>query len=88
MYHCASKPAPPPPSEDDGWVIADYKTDRIPEEILASGAEATRAAFEAVVEHYRPQVELYTRFWARTTGQPVKESGLYFTSLGRWVKLG
>ncbi len=73
--------------EADGWVIADYKTDRIPDEILALGVEAAAGALSALVEHYRPQVELYTRFWERMTGAKVKESGLYFTSIGRWVRL-
>jgi ATP-dependent helicase/nuclease subunit A len=73
--------------EEGGWVIVDYKTDRIPEEILERGAEETRVAFNALVEHYRPQVELYTRFWERMTGAKVKESGIYFTSIGRWVEL-
>jgi len=73
--------------EAEGWVIADYKTDRLPDEILGLGVEAAASALTALVEHYRPQVELYTRFWERTTGRPVKESGLYFTSIGRWVRL-
>jgi len=74
--------------EDDAWVIADYKTDRLPEEIKALGAESSERALGALVEYYRPQVELYRRFWEKITGGHVKESGLYFTSLRRWIKLG
>jgi len=74
--------------ERDGWVIADYKTDRIPEGALAEGAEEARRALDLLVEHYRPQVELYSRFWEKMTGRRVKESGLYFTSLPAWVRIG
>ena len=63
--------------EGGGWVIADYKSDRVPESGLG-----------ALVAHYRPQVELYTRFWERITGEKVKETGLYFTSVDTWVSVG
>jgi hypothetical protein len=33
-----------------------------------------------------PQIRLYARFWGQITGEPVLESGLYFTSADRWVK--
>jgi ATP-dependent helicase/nuclease subunit A len=73
--------------EEGGWVIADYKTDRLPA-ALAGEEEAVREkALEMLVAHYRPQVRLYTRFWTKITGEPVKESGLYFTALGRWVRI-
>jgi len=73
--------------EKDGWVIADYKTDRLPEGLSRALDEDKDRAFGRLVEFYRPQVRLYTRFWARITGEPVKESGLYFTALKRWVKI-
>jgi ATP-dependent helicase/nuclease subunit A len=79
-----------------GWVIADYKTDRIPgAKILlkpenrglgASEIPAVSPEFAAIINFYAPQVRLYTRFWREVTGQPVKECGLYFTSIDRWVK--
>jgi ATP-dependent helicase/nuclease subunit A len=62
--------------EEGGWVIADYKSDRVSE-----------AALDALVAYYRPQVQLYTRFWAKITGDKVKETGLYFTALDRWVPI-
>jgi ATP-dependent helicase/nuclease subunit A len=62
--------------EEGGWVIADYKSDRVSE-----------AGLDALVAYYRPQVELYTRFWAKITGDKVKETGLYFTALDRWVPI-
>ena len=73
--------------EADGWVIADYKTDRLPAG-LSGEAEAVRdQALEMLVARYRPQVRLYTRFWSRIIGETVKESGLYFTALDRWVPI-
>jgi ATP-dependent helicase/nuclease subunit A len=73
--------------EEDGWVIADYKTDRLPAAFAAAGEAAREEALGMLVDHYRAQVRLYTRLWARTTGETVKESGLYFTALDRWVRI-
>jgi ATP-dependent helicase/nuclease subunit A len=56
-----------------GWVIADYKTDEILEDL------------QRYVDYYAPQVRLYSRFWAEMTGQPIKEKGLFFTYLNRWI---
>ena len=73
--------------EPDGWVVADYKTDRLPRAVEGAGEGDREAALAALAGHYRPQVRLYTRFWARITGQRIKESGLYFTALDRWVRV-
>lgn len=73
--------------EADGWVIADYKTDRLPEALSDGGSEEKEKALDVLVDHYRPQVQLYTRFWERMTGEKVKESGLYFTSLDAWFRI-
>jgi ATP-dependent helicase/nuclease subunit A len=73
--------------EDEGWVIADYKTDRLPAALDEAGPKDRAKALEVLTDYYRPQVELYTRFWARMTGDPVKESGLYFTALDRWIRI-
>jgi len=73
--------------EADGWVIADYKTDRLPAALKDAETEDREKALAVLVDHYRPQVELYTRFWARITAENVKESGLYFTALDRWVRV-
>jgi len=73
--------------EKDGWVIADYKTDRIPGAVLDRGIEETKKALDALVDYYRPQVRLYSRFWEKITGERVKESGLYFTSLEAWIRI-
>ncbi|HMA54879.1 MAG TPA: UvrD-helicase domain-containing protein, partial [Acidobacteriota bacterium] len=47
--------------EKDGWVIADYKTDRLPGGLSGEDPEVLEKALEALVAHYRPQVGLYTR---------------------------
>ncbi|NOR14022.1 MAG: AAA family ATPase [Candidatus Aminicenantes bacterium] len=61
--------------EDDGWVIADYKTDEIKDNL------------EDYINYYAPQVKLYSKYWAEITGQKVKETGLYFTSVNKWVAI-
>ena len=50
--------------EEGGWVLVDYKTDRIQDE------EAFRA-------RYALQIEWYARALERITGTPVKELWLY-----------
>jgi ATP-dependent exoDNAse (exonuclease V) beta subunit len=59
--------------EADGWVIVDYKTDPV-----HKGEVAELAA------HYRPQVKTYAETWQGLMKEPVKETGLYFTSVDRY----
>ena len=59
--------------EAKGWVIVDYKTDRVDAKSVKSK-----------VEHYRPQVESYAKAWARLVGEPVREVGLFFTYVNRY----
>ena len=54
--------------EDGGWVLVDYKTDRISDE-------------EAFRQRYAMQLEWYARALERITGEPVKEMWLYAISL-------
>jgi len=61
--------------EDDGWVIADYKTDEISNDL------------QDYVDYYAPQLKLYSKYWAEITGENVKECGLYFTSVNKWVAI-
>jgi len=63
--------------EGDGWVIADYKTDDI-----GSGQ-----SLRPFIDYYAPQVKIYARYWERITGQPVKEIGLFFTSINTYTTL-
>jgi len=58
--------------EPDGWVIADYKTDR-----------GDDPDFERRTGAYRRQVNIYADCWAALTGDPVRERILLFTALGR-----
>ena len=59
--------------EKDGWVIADYKTDKIDGNL------------DALIAHYRPQVEMYREFWEKISGERVREAGLYFIDVSKWV---
>jgi ATP-dependent helicase/nuclease subunit A len=63
-----------------GWVIVDYKTDHIRPQLLEDD-------LAGLVKVYAPQIRLYSRFWREITGEPVKEAGLYFTSIDRWVRI-
>jgi ATP-dependent helicase/nuclease subunit A len=59
--------------EPDGWIIADYKTDKVDGNL------------DDLVAYYKPQVEMYREFWQEMSGQGVKEAGLYFVDVGKWV---
>lgn len=56
--------------EAEGWVLVDYKTDRISDE-------------EAFRQRYAMQLEWYARALERITGLPVKEMWLYAIGLGK-----
>ena len=62
--------------DTDGWVVADYKTDR-----------GDDPEFESRVHQYRAQVDLYARSWESLVGEPVVQRVLLFTAMGhteRW----
>lgn len=59
-----------------GWVLLDYKTDRL------HGADPKEAA-----EGHRPQVELYARVLTRLTGLPVEEKYVVYLSEKEVVSL-
>ena len=59
--------------EEGGWVIVDYKTD-----------SAASERGDELVQHYRPQVTSYAKAWAESTGEMVREAGLFFTRSGRY----
>ena len=61
--------------EPDGWVIADYKTDKVDGNL------------ESLVTYYKPQVEMYRDFWLKMSGENVKEVGLYFVDTGKWIPI-
>lgn len=60
--------------EEDGWVIVDFKTDSVTEEKL-----------QPFIDFYRPQVQAYAEEWERIFGYKVKEAGLYFAQIERYV---
>jgi ATP-dependent helicase/nuclease subunit A len=62
--------------ETDGWVLADYKTDRTAER-----------RWEELAQTYRPQLDAYRAAWEQITREPVKEAGLYFTQASRYVRM-
>ena len=53
--------------EREGWVIVDYKTDRVTDE-------------QNFMEIYRPQLRWYAEAVRRLTNRPVKEAWLYSIS--------
>ncbi|PYZ98313.1 hypothetical protein CR205_06865 [Alteribacter lacisalsi] len=54
--------------EDGSWVIADFKTDRLKDSSQLPELKA----------YYQKQLDLYSEAWRDMTGQPVKETTLYF----------
>lgn len=60
--------------EAGGWVIVDYKSERV---------EADQ--IPALVDYYRPQIEAYASAWTSVTGDPTVEFGLLFTHSDRYV---
>lgn len=59
--------------KDDGWIILDYKTDAINEEV-------SDRVKEKLVKRYETQMELYRHAIEQIWKQPVKETYLYFFS--------
>ena len=57
--------------EDDGWVLADYKTDR-----------GDDPAFAVRRRAYREQLRAYSAAWSRLTGESVKERVILWTRNG------
>ncbi|MFH1349494.1 MAG: UvrD-helicase domain-containing protein [Pseudomonadota bacterium] len=61
--------------EPEGWVIADYKTDKVDGNL------------DSLIAYYKPQVEMYRDFWQKMSGENVKEVGLYFVGIGKWERI-
>ena len=61
--------------EPDGWVIADYKSDKVDDNL------------DGLVSYYKPQVEMYREFWKEISKEDVKETGLYFVDIQKWVNI-
>jgi ATP-dependent helicase/nuclease subunit A len=54
--------------EKTGWVIVDYKSERV-----------DASSIPELVAYYRPQIEAYVDVWKKATGELVAECGLLFT---------
>jgi ATP-dependent helicase/nuclease subunit A len=63
--------------EEPGWVIVDYKTDRV-----------LPAAVPDLTEHYSPQLRTYANVWQALTGRKVCEAALLFTHPNCYVPVG
>lgn len=57
--------------EAGGWVLVDYKTDRI-----------RGRSPEALLDPYRPQMEIYAKAWEDCSGETVTEALIYFLETG------
>ncbi len=77
--------------ESGGWIIADFKTDDDrdyqSDDVRDNKTDGVRDKLESFVHYYAPQVKIYSRFWAEITKQPIKETGLYFTSINKWIEV-
>lgn len=62
--------------ESDGWVIVDYKSERVGPDSIPN-----------LAAYYGPQILAYARVWEAITGQPVVEAGLLFTHTNQFMKL-
>ncbi len=63
--------------EATGWVIVDYKSERV-----------DASDIPALVAYYKQQIEAYAKTWEEVVGQTVVESGLFFTHVGAYVPAG
>ncbi|UNK21223.1 helicase-exonuclease AddAB subunit AddA [Paenibacillus sp. N3/727] len=63
---------------NDKLILLDYKTDRVVEH---------RGGIETLTEHYRFQLELYSKALQDILGEPIHEKWLYFFDGGRAVLL-
>lgn len=62
--------------DQGGWVLIDYKTDRVTEETVSDA-----------LDHYRSQLSIYEQALTRLTGLPVREKYLYLMRLGRFFEI-
>ena len=62
---------------EDGWILWDYKTDRVPRK---NGAEM-------LVERYREQLAQYRHALEAASGKPVLETWIYSFTLGEAIRL-
>jgi ATP-dependent helicase/nuclease subunit A len=68
--------------EEKGWVIVDWKTDRVFGTDRVSGKDLSRMA-----ARYRHQLDNYTDAWERSTGEKIIERGIYSVSADLYVRV-
>lgn len=61
--------------EEGRWIVVDYKTDRISDNI------------DEKIAYYRPQLEIYARGLREMTGREVSEAFLFFLDTGEAVRV-
>jgi ATP-dependent helicase/nuclease subunit A len=62
--------------EERGWVIVDYKTEQVVGEQL-----------QELAHYYHNQLATYAQHWSQIVGEPIAETGLFFTHSGKYVPL-
>ncbi|MBN2025663.1 MAG: UvrD-helicase domain-containing protein [Actinobacteria bacterium] len=62
--------------EEGGWVLVDYKTDRLDSDTLREAAD-----------RYAAQLRLYAEAWERCSGDRIREALIYFTTTGTIVEV-
>lgn len=65
--------------EDDGYVIVDYKTDRV--------SQKGSAGEQELIDKYSVQLEYYKKALSQLTGKPVKEKIIYSFAMGKEIVL-
>ena len=65
--------------EEDGFILIDYKTDRVPKE--------EEAGEKLLKERYQVQLDYYGRALTQLTGKRVKEKWIYSFGLRKAVQL-
>ncbi|MCC8109465.1 MAG: UvrD-helicase domain-containing protein [Planctomycetes bacterium] len=62
--------------EEDGWVVVEYKSDRL-----------RSVTPLAAARRHQAQLDAYAAAWERSRGEPVKEKGVFFAREGKYVQI-
>lgn len=65
--------------EDDGYILVDYKTDRV--------SQKGKAGEQELIDKYAVQLEYYKKALSQLTGKNVKEKIIYSFALGKEIRL-
>lgn len=64
--------------EKGEWVIVDYKSDVVEDD----------QHLQELIGYYKPQIEMYSQYWEKLTGEKVKERGILFTDIPTYYSWG